>query len=279
MTWEETIIDIRKQEKYADLVRLAYFDEDLEKNLVNYKNSEEFEEIINYINKYKPNTKKILDVGSGNGISAVAFALKGFEVTAIEPDASTTVGAGAIQILKDKYKLKNLTVIQSFAEEADLELGYYDIVFCRQSLHHAIELDLFVSNLSKHLKKGGLFFSVRDHVIYSEVDKQLFLSTHPLHKFYGGENAFKRTEYLNAFKSAKLKVLEELRHYDSPINYFPETRDEVKEKKTELNGLVKSRLGLLRFIPFIKSKYVEHTGILDERKIPGRLYSYILLRS
>lgn len=279
MTWEETIIDIRKQEKYADLVRLAYFDEDLEKNLVNYKNSEEFEEIINYINKYKPNSKKILDVGSGNGISAIAFALKGFEVTAIEPDASSTVGAGAIQILKDKYKLKSLTVIQSFAEEAELELGYYDIVFCRQSLHHANELDLFVSNLSKYLKKGGLFFSVRDHVIYSEVDKQLFLDTHPLHKFYGGENAFKRTEYLNAFKSAKLTVLEELKHYDSPINYFPETSSDIEKKRSELKKLLKSRLSFFRLIPFIKKRYIQHTGILDERKVPGRLYSYILLKS
>ena len=33
MTWEETIISIRKEEGFKDLVEKAYFDEDLELNV------------------------------------------------------------------------------------------------------------------------------------------------------------------------------------------------------------------------------------------------------
>src|ERR1017187_11007735 len=108
MTWEETILKIRKNPEYHLLIRQSYLDEDIKLNVDRFKSSEEFYETINIVKKHAPVIKSIADIGAGNGISAVAFSLRGYDVEAIEPDASTTVGRGAINILKEEYRLSNL---------------------------------------------------------------------------------------------------------------------------------------------------------------------------
>ncbi len=80
MTWEETIQYIRTLPEYKELVEKAYFDEDLMLNVKRFSQSDEFKETITIINTYQPKANKILDIGCGNGISAINFALKGFEV-------------------------------------------------------------------------------------------------------------------------------------------------------------------------------------------------------
>ena len=101
MTWEETIIKIRKEDDYKILVEQAYLDENLELNVQRFSKSKEFEQTLMIIKSYQPNTSSILDIGCGNGISAINLALKGYNVTAVEPDKSKTVGAGAIKELKE----------------------------------------------------------------------------------------------------------------------------------------------------------------------------------
>ena len=117
MTWEETIQFIRTHPAFAELVEKAYFDENLSLNLERFKGSEEYKETIRLINHFSPGAKTLLDIGSGNGISAAAFAMDGYLVTASEPDKSETVGAGAIRKLKNKYALSNLEIFEDFAEE------------------------------------------------------------------------------------------------------------------------------------------------------------------
>jgi hypothetical protein len=142
-------------------------------------------------------------------------------------------------------------------------------------MHHANDLNKFIEKAVQGLKKGGLFISIRDHVIYNQDDKECFFEHHPLHKFYGGENAFSEIEYINAIKNAGLSLKRIIRHYDSIINYFPMT---------------KSRF-LLRFsfafilkqiykIPFFKKvKFIKSgSNICDEQTIPGRMYSFIAIK-
>ncbi len=113
-------------------------------------------------------------------------------VTAVEPDPSLTVGAGAVRKLKEHYELKNLEDYENFAEDINFKSNYFDIVYIRQAMHHANNLNKFIKECVRVLKPNGLLLTIRDHVIYDEKDKNWFLEYHPLHKIYEGENAFTR---------------------------------------------------------------------------------------
>lgn len=281
MTWEDTIIKIRKEDNYRKLVEQAYFDENLKLNVLRFSESKEFEETLRLIKSYAPKASSIIDIGCGNGISAINFALKDFKVTAVEPDKSKTVGAGAIKELKEVYKLKNIDIFEAFAEEINFKSNSFDIVYVRQAMHHANDLDKFVKECVRVLKPNGLLLTIRDHVIYNDADKKWFLNMHPLHKFYGGENAFTRNEYINAIENAGAKVLKEYKYYDSIINYFPKTEEEfefeMKEGIIKQKKRLKNKIGIISSLPFVWDFYKLVTGYkpLNENIVPGRMYSYL----
>lgn len=281
MNWHETIISIRKNSKYADLVKLAYFDKDLILNVQRFSESEEFAETLRLLKIYSPNGHSILDIGAGNGITSLNFARQGYEVTAVEPDPSDTVGASAIRTLQKHYKLNNLSIYEKYAEEIDFETGSFDIVYVRQAMHHAYNLPKFISECARVLKPGGILFTARDHVIYNDADKDWFLKMHPLHKFYGGENAFTANEYKTAMTSTGLQIKNEMKFYDSPINYFPITTKTVQDFKDDrlayYRSVLRNRIGFVANIPGIAFLYslIVGASIFDEKNIPGRMYSYI----
>lgn len=287
MTWEETIEFIRTKPEYAVLVDKAYFDADLPVNVEKFKSSEEYIETLKLVKKYAPNAKTLLDIGSGNGISAISFALNGYIVDTVEPDPSLTIGAGAIRKLKEYYKLDNIKVHEAFAEEIKFPNESFDIVFARQCMHHAYDLNKFVEEASRVLKKGGLFITVRDHVIYNEADKKWFLDSHPLQKFYGGENAFTHTEYSNAISKTGLEIKLVLKYYDNVINYFPLTASEkaLKEKEFEflVQSIAKKKVGVLYKLPLVKKMFdcmvkSKLNKPFNEEWIPGRMYTYLALK-
>mgnify|MGYP003657520675 FL=1 len=153
MSWEETIIHIRTKSEYKNLVREAYFEEELHLNVERFRSSPEFTETIKYIKQYQPKAKTILDIGSGNGISAISFALEGYDVVTVEPDPSDTIGAGAIRELKKYYRLTNIEIYEAFAEEIKFDTESFDIVYARQCMHHAYDLQGFVKEAARVLKK------------------------------------------------------------------------------------------------------------------------------
>jgi ubiquinone/menaquinone biosynthesis C-methylase UbiE len=284
MTWEETIEYIRDRPAYNELVEKAYFDENLELNVSRFRESDEYSETLNIFKEYAPEAKTILDIGCGNGVSTINFAQHGYDVTAVEPDPSTTVGSGAIKILKDKFKLNNIEIYQAFAEDIHFRDNTFDIVYIRQAMHHANNLNDFVRECIRVLKPKGLLLTVRDHVILDQKDKEWFFQQHSLHKFYGGENAFMALEYRNAITRADAVIKVELKHYDSIINYFPQSKEQINNLKSnnvyKQKNKVKRKLGLVSKIPFSWNLYkiISSYKPLDEKKIPGRMYSYIAIK-
>jgi 2-polyprenyl-3-methyl-5-hydroxy-6-metoxy-1,4-benzoquinol methylase len=284
MNWENTIVEIRKNPDFNALVKDAYFDEDLSANVERFRKSFEFVETLKLLRSYKPDAKKLLDIGSGNGIAAVAFALEGYEVLAIEPDPSNTIGAGAIKILKEIYHLQNLEVSEQYAEDLIKQNEEFDFVYVRQALHHAYDLNLFVKSTASLLKRGGILLAVREHVIYNDMDKEWFLSSHPLQKFYGGENAFTLDEYKNSFKQARLDLLKMFGHFENVINYYPlSAQDILKLKNEEISfykNYLRNKYPIIGKTAFAWTCYKVLKNLSDndfpsERKIAGRLYSFI----
>lgn len=282
MNWEETIVAIRKDSAYSDLVRQTYIEENLDDNIRNFGSSLEWQQTLELIKSFNINHPVIADIGCGNGISAVNFALLGYKVFAIEPDKSNSVGAGAIRILKDKNSLSQLEIIESYAENIPLPDATADIVYVRQAMHHAHHLENFLKECHRILKPGGYLITIRDHVVDDAHEKELFLEQHPLHKFYGGENAFSEKEYSAAMTKSGLSVKKILRFFDSPINYFPLPKpDEVeKQQKDFINNYWKVKIGVVSTLPIIQQVLLAVSKLklgsaLDEKKFPGRMYSYI----
>ena len=285
MNWHETIEFIRKDPEYAELVEHAYFEADLVLNVERFRRGEEFAETLAILNEMHPSAKSILEIGAGNGVAAINFALNGFHVTAVEPDPSDTVGAGAIKKLIEHYHLDNVEVFESYAEEIGFKDESFDIIYIRQAMHHAYDLRKFINESARVLKSGGFLVTIRDHVIFNEEDKELFLQSHPLHKFYGGENAFRPEEYKQAFNEAGLEILQELKYYDSVINYFPATRSSLENNMEQANKKLKqdleNKISILAKIPGVLQLYKLKNGFYrqkrqpDESTIPGRMYSYI----
>jgi ubiquinone/menaquinone biosynthesis C-methylase UbiE len=287
MTWEETIRFIRSQPEYKNLVTESYLDENLELNAERFQSSAEFIETLRIVKSYAPDAKNILDIGAGNGISSVAFALKGYSVTAAEPDTSTTVGSGAIEYLKKQFNLINLQVINAFGESLPVNDATYDVVYIRQAMHHAANLDAFIKEAVRVLKPGGLLLTVRDHVIFGVKDKKIFLEAHPLQKFYGGENAFTPGEYTAAFKRAGIEIKSHLKFNDSVINYFPMTEADLKNSSALLQKnfrlSMQKRFGswvvnfpFLQLVELITK--IRNGDWNDERRIPGRMHSFIAIK-
>lgn len=288
MTWEETIQMIRTKEEFRDLVEKTYLEEDLILNVERFRKSEEFADTLDIIQSYAPAGRSVLDIGCGNGISSISLALKGFEVTAVEPDPSHTVGAGAIRKLIARYSLDAMEVHEELAENIRFPGESFDIVYVRQAMHHAYDLKKFIRELARVLKKGGLLLTVRDHVIFDEADKQRFLRAHPLHKFYGGENAYTSKQYREAMESAGLRIKKELKHYDSVINYFPMTKEEFEtlEERTveKLRNNLRQKIGWPASWAPVFNLYKKQIGfspdkLKDEQRVAGRMYSYIALKS
>lgn len=287
MTWEETIQMIREKPKYEGLVENAYFDADLPLNIERYYSGEEYHEIKQWLKQLGIYRGKILDIGSGNGVSAVSFARDGFEVDALEPDPSDTIGAGAIRSLKAHYNLDNISIHESFAEDIGFPDNQFDLVFVRQALHHANNLQKFVAESYRVLKPGGYMITVRDHVVYDEKDKEWFLEMHPLHKFYGGENAFHPEEYEKAFTSAGFKIKKRYKYFDSIVNFFPAKKEQIdtKLKKEKAKKRFNEAYPGLKRLPFSGQLYLNYLKLRgfsfdnNEMKIPGRMYSYILKKA
>lgn len=97
--------------------------------------------------------KKIIDIGCGGGLISEPFARMGAQMTGI--DASR----------------KNIEIAKIHAQKSDLKINYqqnlvedldpnqqYDAVFALEIIEHVQNIDIFIANCAKIVKKDGLLF-------------------------------------------------------------------------------------------------------------------------
>lgn len=90
--------------------------------------------------------KRVLDFGSGNGISADYFA-QGNEVIAIEPDE---------EILINRFQEHEYKQIQGGVQELkSFDDEFFDVILCHNVLEYAKEREEIIKEFSRVLKPGG----------------------------------------------------------------------------------------------------------------------------
>jgi SAM-dependent methyltransferase len=272
LSWEDAVSWLRSQPDKAQLVRECYYDDPPLAAAQRYYASEEWAAVRALLGTGRG---QALDIGAGRGIASYALARDGFAVTALEPDSSELVGAGAIRALARESALP-ITVLEQVVEQLPCADGSFDVVFARAALHHARDLAAACREFFRVLRPGGVLLAIREHVISSRADLQRFFDEHPLHHLYGGENALLLREYLAAIRAAGFGDLSVLSPWESPINYAPRTLAGLKEELAlrasaplpVLRGAVRAALAPAPC--WLLARAV--LGRIDRR--PGRLYSF-----
>ena len=273
MGWEHAVQWLRSQPDHAQLVSECYYDDPLLFACERYWRSEEWREVSRFITR---RTGAALDMGAGRGIASYALARDGFDVTALEPNPSGLVGAGAIRELSTQNNLR-IRVVEERSEKLGFTNREFDLVFARAVLHHTNDLNTACREVFRVLKSGGLFIAVREHVISQPEDLTRFLDNHPLHRLYGGEHAFLLEDYINAICDAGLTMNKVFSPWATAINYFPRTlatlKDEVLDTVVGRNNSIGKILRASLDFPGIWPMARRALELVDRR--PGRLYSFI----
>jgi SAM-dependent methyltransferase len=274
LSWEEAVRWYREQPNNEAEVRNNYFDLPVLGAAERYARSEEFAEVLRLLGP--GNGKEILDLGAGNGIASYALAAHGWNVIALEPDESSEVGAGAIDLLVKDTGLP-IKVVRDFGERLPFGDESFSTIHARQVLHHARDLENMVKELARVLRRGGLLLSTREHVIDRDEHLELFRDAHPLHFLYGGENAYTIKRYVEAFASAGLRLLQMWGPVESILNFFPGTE---QERQTTIRQIANhSCLRFGRLLAWSKrfraAQLRRHT---QNDRTPGRIYSFLVER-
>ena len=223
LSYEEAASKLLKDERYRRLMADSYLNFSPAEAALRYRESEEFAEIRRILSEKKP-SGPVLDLGAGNGILSFALAKEGYQVLALEPEDGAVTGRLAIKTVQSATGT-TFEILNGWGEEIPLQDAAAGAVIARQVLHHARDLRKMCSEVYRVLKPGGFFLALREHVLFKEEDRELFLASHPMHRLTEGENAYTPRFYKESIRAAGFSGLKVYAFWDSVLNYAPIRRD------------------------------------------------------
>ena len=270
-TYEQAFIQLMQTPTGKDLAYKCYIDWDITKACIRFESSAEWTAVKTLIQKFSIGNGKALDLGAGNGISSYALARMGFDVYAVEPNHSPLVGYNAISKMIHETSL-TINCVVSTGEQLPFNDRSFSLVYCRQVLHHATNLDQMLRNVSRVLKPDGIFIATREHVVDDHLSLDIFLKNHALYEYSVKENAYKLDEYITAIRENGLITIKIIGPWESAINFYPSTKEERKQTLVDkIKPIVGPASQLIQYIPYIDSVYRKYLELSD--RTPGRMYS------
>jgi 2-polyprenyl-3-methyl-5-hydroxy-6-metoxy-1,4-benzoquinol methylase len=124
---------------------------------------------IEFILKYLPTGSRILDIGSGIGILALALTKLGYKVDGLDkyiflPDTYISLEPNALEKLQEIWQKNNITIFNKDVFEFETS-EQYDSVINIAVIEHQNDPKKFLATCCAHLKVGGYFFCATPNMV------------------------------------------------------------------------------------------------------------------
>lgn len=276
MTPGQAVSWLRERAEYRALLQMNYLDDPVEDAVVRYAASAEWRATTRLLPRGRG---RALDLGAGCGLSSYALSCLGWEVWAVEPDVSDEVGTGALNRLRARTGQPH-AIVTAYGESLGFKDNSFDLVFCRQVLHHIHRLDALFAEMKRVLRPDGRLVATREHVIDHNSELPAFLREHIFHQLTGSEHAYTLQTYTEAMAASGLRVCQVLGPWESVVNYYPSS-DEDRQRRcaAQLFTIVGYRAALrLTDIrnPFGRMLTSWLAPMVSRRDhTPGRLFTFV----
>jgi len=146
---------------------------------------------------------RVLDVATGGGHTALAFAPHVKEVVASDFTPQMLVAAEAF--IREQG-MENVTFQEADAEHLPFEDASFDLVTCRVAAHHFPDIFAFMQQAARVLKPGGILI-VHDHVAPEDVKVADYVNAYEKLRDAGHARILPESEWRGTFLDVDLKIL------------------------------------------------------------------------
>jgi len=146
--------------------------------------------------------ERVLDVATGGGHTALAFAPHVREVVA--SDLTPDMLAAAEEFIRGRG-VENVSFERADAEDLPFEDGSFDVVACRIAAHHFPDLESFIREAARVLVPGGRFL-LDDNVAPEDPELDEFMNRFEKWRDPGHVRAHKVSEWQAMMEEAGLHV-------------------------------------------------------------------------
>lgn len=202
----DVLAALRRLPDGAQIIADNFLDDAIEVAAERFCNSEEWRTTVATLQLVPGMT--VLDYGAGRGLASFALAQAGCNVVAIDINASQDAGLGMMRSadIFQPYRQQIQPVVAD-GEYIAVQADRFDIVYCREALHHAFDLQKLTKNLIRVLKPGGIFYAYGDHRRPWWSSDEQFRQRHPAVPFGVNEHSYLESEYVRALRKAGLRKL------------------------------------------------------------------------
>ena len=236
--YERFVLALRADSKLRPWVLGSFLEEDLDQAVLRYSRSEEFARCWTVFQPYLRRGCRLLDLGTGRGLTSIALARKGVHVTSVEFDPSDVVGVGALASFPGRSGLP-LFAIRGDTIQMPFRDNTFDLAFCRSVLHHLNDLGQGIREIWRVLKPGGVFVAYNEHIMGPFSSGKKFLSAHPAVAYGVNERAYPVFTYWRKFQSAGFRRL----RFFQPILEFSDFLARVNRKPGIAGWIALPRIG------------------------------------